>query len=183
MSETPSRGPRHALADTGSSVPAQGGPREAAADVPGDETDTAAAQARPEPTEQPLALDVPRQAEAGPRSRPDPQPSGDPVVQDRLDDGPTQALPVIPRPRDHAVQRAGRAPEPRRSEAGPEASRGAASRRGGVLGLIELPSSVRPVLPAVLGAATALLLALGVVAGVNGASEPPPVPPAPATAP
>ncbi|MFP5069383.1 hypothetical protein ACLFMI_06935 [Pseudonocardia nantongensis] len=126
MSETPSSKPRHALSDTGVSVPVQGGPRD-----------------------------------------------------DPFGEAPTQALPVIPRPRDDrdgaghpAVATLARLPEPFRP-APVHAVPAAAPAGSGRFRLPELPWAARPVL----AAATALVLALGVVAGVSGAPDPAAAPP------
>ncbi|ANY07324.1 hypothetical protein [Pseudonocardia sp. HH130630-07] len=110
------------------------------------------------------------------QSAPDPH---RPAPVASFEDAPTQVLPMIPRQR---TGRSGpppvaRRPEPLRPAPAP------VTRPPGGLRLPELPQSVRPVLPAVLGAATALVLALGVVAGVNGAPAPAPAPPAPAATP
>ncbi|MEQ3550475.1 hypothetical protein WIS52_08330 [Pseudonocardia nematodicida] len=154
MSQTPSREPRHA-----------------AVEDPG-----TGAGARPEPPA----------SSGAPRGR---APADVPTAP-AVDDAPTEALPAIPRPRTPAGGPAGpastgpgpagpapavaRLPEPFRSAPGQVEP----PRTG--LRLPDLPPTVRPVLPAVLGAATALVLALGVVAGVNGASsDPAPAPPAP----
>ncbi|ALE72118.1 MULTISPECIES: hypothetical protein [unclassified Pseudonocardia] len=179
MSETPSRKPRHALSDTGPAVPTQGGPRDdepagVRADVP-EQQAWSPAEDRAERVEVPARPDV--QATGDAPAVPQPAPAGDelftPHAGDPADEAPTQALPVIPRPRDdraswrgpHAVAQL---PEPFR----PAPVRGTTAT--------VLPSSVRPVLPAVLGAATAIVLALGVVAGVNGAPDPAPAPAPPA---
>lgn len=195
MSENPGHKPRHALSETGPSVPAQSGPRDAAAggDLSGEDLfrPGGAAEAAGGPG-------VPEQATApeetgSARSTVIPQPSsaGDDLSGDALfGDAPTQALSVIPRPREDGSARGypsvavlARLPEPFR----PAPVQGAAAPSSGSAGfrLPELPPTVRPVLPAVLGAATALILALGVVAGVNGAPDPAsaPVPPAPVSNP
>ncbi|MEU6700463.1 hypothetical protein [Pseudonocardia sp. NPDC046786] len=211
MSETPSRKPRHALSDTGPSVPVQHGPW----DGPGAGTG-ADATPRASVPEQAAAPDVapvdgPHTAAAPdgapldgphPAAVPQPSPAGDELFADREaphapdggpgapaperadlpadpGDAPTQALPVIPRPRTDGDPSVARLPEPFR----PGPVQGTAGRPTGVPGLPELPSKVRPVLPAALGAATALLLTLGVVAGVNGAPDPAPAPPAPVSEP
>lgn len=169
MSETPSRKPRHALSDTG--------------------PEATAGSVLPEQQASPSVED--RDAE-GTAVVPRPSPAGDdrrvgPAPVEPLDDAPTRVLPVIPRPRgDGAVRPTAPAvaqpPEPFR----PAPVRGVPTPAPGGTGLRlpELPATVRPVLPAVLGAATALLLALGVVAAVNGAPDPAPAPaPPPMTTP
>ncbi|MBP2365716.1 hypothetical protein [Pseudonocardia parietis] len=205
MSENPGHKPRHALSETGPSVPAQSGPRDAAAggDLSGEDLFRPGGAA-----EVTGWLSVPEQAAApeetgSARSTVIPQPSsaGDDLSGDNLSgddlsggdlfgDAPTQALSAIPRPREDGSARGypsvavlARLPEPFR----PAPVQGAAAPSSGSAGfrLPELPPTVRPVLPAVLGAATALILALGVVAGVNGAPDPAaaPVPPAPVSNP
>ena len=166
MSETPGRRPRHALSDTGlsdtgssdpvPSVPAPGGSRE---DLSGPAATTRWGVPEPSP-----AGDDASAADGG---------------EDPHGDAPTRVLPVIPRPRDGYADRrypsavaVARLPEPFR----PAPVRGPAAPASTGFRLPELPSSVRPVLPAVLGAATALILALGIVAGVNGAPDPVPAP-------
>jgi hypothetical protein len=163
-------------------VPTQGGPRDderagARADVP-EQQPWSPAEDRAERVEVPARPDtqatgdapvVPQPAPAGDELfTPYPGPAGDPA-----DEAPTQALPVIPRPRDDRAP--GRRPDAVAQL--PEPFRPAPVRGTTVTAL---PSSVRPVLPAVLGAATAIVLALGVVAGVNGAPDPAPAPAPPA---
>lgn len=191
MSETPRRRPRHALSETGPSEPVSPGPVAApaapAASVPhpapaGDDL------VAPEPSgEAPSGEALSGEALFAEGAAGDP--AGEPA-----DDTRTRALPVVPRPRGYRPGRGhlstvATAPEPSRpATAGlragvPFAGRPDPARPRGGLGLPDLPPEVRPVLPAVLGAVTALLLALGVVAGVNGAPEPTPVPSVPAPAP
>lgn len=192
MSENPGHKPRHALSETGPSVPAQSGPRDAAAggDLSGEDLfRPGGATGLPSVPEQAAAPEDTGSA----RSTVIPQPSsaGDDLSgEDLFVDAPTQALSVIPRPREDGSARGypsvavlARLPEPIRPE--PVQCAAAPSPGSAGLRLPELPPTVRPVLPAVLGAATALILALGVVAGVNGAPDPAsaPVPPAPVSNP
>ncbi|SFM56602.1 hypothetical protein SAMN05216207_1001100 [Pseudonocardia ammonioxydans] len=222
MSETPGRKPRHALSDTGPSVPVQSGPPEdlfgtgdadPGPDVPEQsrvegpfgqqhDQDQDHQHGRGQDADRDPAAAVERTAPATALSDRDPvvpHPSspGDDLSGDGGlfrdggdlfgDDGeaPTRALPVVPRPREDDAGRSrpsiaavAQLPEPFR----PAPVQGAAAGRpgSGRFRLPELPPTVRPVLPAVLGAATALILALGVVAGVNGAPDPQLTPPPPA---
>lgn len=160
MSETPSSKPRHALSDTGVSVPVQGGPRD---DLFGVGAEGAAMPQVPEPAS-PADDRAVGAAPAGP---------------DRAAaEAPTQALPVIPRPRDDraaghpTVATLARLPEPFRP-APVHTAPAAASSGSGRFRLPELPWTARPVL----GAATVLILACGVVAGMNGGPAPAPAPP------
>ncbi|MBC3189643.1 hypothetical protein H7X46_00990 [Pseudonocardia sp. C8] len=175
MSQTPGRKPRHALSDTGPSVPARSGPPDP--DARGDELSY----------EGTGRLSVPEQQTTSPGAGspvtavPHPAPAGD----DLSGDAPTQALPVVPRPRDADAGRGyptavtvARLPEPFRPA--PVHGLAAAPASSSGFRLPDLPPTVRPMLPAVLGAATALILALGVVAGVNGAPDPVPAPAPPA---
>lgn len=173
MSENPGHKPRHALSETGASVPEQAPTPEGIVgpDAAGTRDAAAVERTGPAPAASARVTVIPQPSSPG---------------DDLFEDASTQALPVIPRPRDGGSARGyppvavlARAPEP--------SVRGAAapSTGSGRLRLPELPPTVRPVLPAVLGAATALILALGVVAGVNGAPDPAPapVPPAPVSDP
>ena len=199
MSETPGRKPRHALSDTGPSVPVQSGSREDLFGIgDADPGPAVPEQSRVEgpwdrqhdqDTDRDPAAAVERTAPATALSDRDPvvpQPSspGDDLFGD-AGEAPTRALPAVPRPRDDDAGRSrpsiaavAQLPEPFR----PAPVQGAPAGRSGSAGfrLPELPPTVRPVLPAVLGAATALILALGVVAGVNGAPDPQLTPPPPA---
>ncbi|BBG04760.1 MULTISPECIES: hypothetical protein [Pseudonocardia] len=179
MSETPSRKPRHALSDTGPSVPVQHGPWDGAGADVTPRASVPEQAVSPEAGDFPVAdrhTAVPEQAPAGDRPAAAPDRAGAPGDPG---DAPTQALPVIPRPRTDGTPSVARLPEPIRPGPVREATAGAPR----VPGLPDLPSTVRPVLPAALGAATALLLTLGVVAGVNGAPDPAPAPPAPVSEP
>lgn len=72
-------------------------------------------------------------------------------------------------------------PEPVRRAPLPE---GGATRTSGGFRLPDFPARTRPVLPAVLGAAAAVVLALGIVVGVTGTSDASPAPvPAPVSTP
>lgn len=176
MSENPGHKPRHALSETGASVPEQAPAPEGivgpdAAGTRDRESAAAVERTGPAPAASARVTVIPQPSSPG---------------DDLFEDASTQALPVIPRPRDAGSARGypSVAVLARRSE---PPVRGAASPSSGSgrLRLPELPPTVRPVLPAVLGAATALILALGVVAGVNGAPDPAtaPVPPAPVSDP
>ncbi|GAA1852571.1 hypothetical protein GCM10009772_31820 [Pseudonocardia alni subsp. carboxydivorans] len=91
---------------------------------------------------------------------------------------PPVRFPSGPAAQAPAVQRL---PEPFRAAPLPE---GGGARTSGGFRLPDFPARTRPVLPAVLGAAAAVVLALGVVAGVTGTSDASPAPaPAPVSTP
>ena len=91
---------------------------------------------------------------------------------------PPARFPSGPAAQAPAVQRL---PEPFRAAPLPE---GGGTRTSGGFRLPDFPARTRPVLPAVLGAAAAVVLALGVVAGVTGTSDASPAPaPAPVSTP
>jgi hypothetical protein len=91
---------------------------------------------------------------------------------------PPARFPSGPAAQAPAVQRL---PEPFRAAPLPE---GGGARTSGGFRLPDFPARTRPVLPAVLGAAAAVVLALGVVAGVTGTSDAAPAPaPAPVSTP
>lgn len=204
MSQTPSHRPRHALADqaaagdehrdTVPTVPARDGADgpDAAAQPPAPRED-AATGPDAEPAGVPVGDAVPRPAPpADDVVAPPADPSGD--------DAATRALPAIPRQRAGSVPYVGpahppaavaaRLPEP--VAPAPEWT-WAPDRPGGTHATPSAPGAgaptsradrLRPLLPAVLGAAAAVTLVLGVVAGVSGAPEPAADPlPAPAATP
>ncbi len=91
---------------------------------------------------------------------------------------PPARFPSGPAAQAPAVQRL---PEPFRAA---PLSEGGGARTSGGFRLPDFPARTRPVLPAVLGAAAAVVLALGVVAGVTGTSDASPSPaPAPVSTP
>ncbi|WP_224389261.1 hypothetical protein [Pseudonocardia sp. ICBG1293] len=91
---------------------------------------------------------------------------------------PPARFPSAPRAQAPAVERL---PEPSRPAPLPAAT---GVRSSGGFRLPDFPARTRPVLPVVLGAATAVVLALGVVAGVTGTSDAGPAPaPAPVSTP
>ncbi|GAA4987651.1 hypothetical protein WHI96_13185 [Pseudonocardia tropica] len=91
---------------------------------------------------------------------------------------PPAGFPSGPAAQAPAVQRL---PGPFRAAPLPE---GGGTRTSGGFRLPDFPARTRPVLPAVLGAAAAVVLALGVVTGVTGTSDASPAPaPAPVSTP
>ncbi|WP_226358920.1 hypothetical protein [Pseudonocardia sp. ICBG601] len=97
----------------------------------------------------------------------------------RFPSGPPAQAPTVRR-HPEPVRRAP-LPEPVRQAPLPE---GGAARASGGFRLPDFPARTRPVLPAVLGAAAAVVLALGIVVGVTGTSDASPAPaPAPVSTP
>lgn len=121
---------------------------------------------------------VPGQYAAAPRHPSRPMAPRPPVVGPPTMQRPPARFPSGPAA---PVPAGRRLPEPFRAAPLPE---GGGSRASGGFRLPDFPARTRPVLPAVLGAAAAVVLTLGVVAGVSGTPDASPSPaPAPVSTP